>query len=109
MSSNIKIGAGGLSFFLLMAVLGYFVYGGTGGFVAMFILTFAYTLSCLLALIPFIGVFAQGLIMFYLVNPWFFGFTGITATWLTWFAFVVYVIVGILVTIITSAWALKKL
>lgn len=68
---------------LLIAALGYFVYGGINGALAIFVL---YSLSGLLALLGFIPVL--GVILTYIVNDLFvfpvvFSLTGITATWLT--------------------------
>lgn len=108
MSNSGNVGGGGLIFFLVIAALGYFVYGGIGGAIAMFILTFVYGLVSLLSLIPFVGVFVQGLAMFYLVNPWIFGFTGITSTWLTGLVFWINIIVGIFATIVTSLLLMRK-
>jgi len=96
----------GLGFDFLLVVLfgalGYFVYHGVGGALAMVILTILYALATLLSLIPFAGAFIQWLVMTYAINPFVFHLTHIHYTWLVAVAFWVYLGLGIIMTIIMS-------
>jgi len=96
----------GLGFDFLLVVLfgalGYFVYHGVGGALAMVILTILYALATLLSLIPFFGAFVQWLVMTYAINPFVFHLTHIHYTWLVAVAFWVYLGLGIIITIIMS-------
>jgi hypothetical protein len=88
--------------FFIVAGLGYFVYGGMNGALAMVVVWFIYQLCLLLALIPFIGVFIQAFVTFNYAWPWVAQLTSVGASWLTTLMFVVSVILGIMVTIATS-------
>jgi len=96
----------GLGFDFLLVVLfgalGYFVYHGVDGALAMVILTILYALATLLSLIPFFGAFVQWLVMTYAINPFVFHLTHIHYTWLVAVAFWVYLALGIIITIIMS-------
>jgi fructose-specific phosphotransferase system IIC component len=97
-SSRISIGSE-LGLTLLWAALGYFVYNGLTGTFAMIILSILYGLATFLSLIPFVGVILQGLLMYFLITPWVFEFTGITATWLTLLVFWIDIIFGCIITL----------
>jgi len=103
----------GLGFDFLLVVLfgalGYFVYHGVGGALAMVILTILYALATLLSLIPFAGAFVQWLVMTYAINPFVFHLTHIHYTWLVAVAFWVYLGLGIIITLIMSLIALAVL
>jgi len=96
----------GLGFDFLLVVLfgalGYFVYHGVGGALAMVILTILYALATLLSLIPFFGAAVQWAVMAYAINPFVFHLTHIHYTWLVAVAFWVYLALGIIMTIIIS-------
>jgi len=96
----------GLGFDFLLVVLfgalGYFVYHGVGGALAMVILTILYALATLLSLIPFAGAFIQWLVMTYAIKPFVFHLTHIHSTWLTFAAFWVYLGLGIVITAIMT-------
>ncbi len=94
----------GLDFLLvvLFGALGYFVYHGVDGALAMVILTILYALATLLSLIPFAGAFVQWLVMTYAIKPFVFHLTHIHSTWLTFAAFWVYLGLGIVITIIMT-------
>jgi len=94
----------GLDFFLvlLFGALGYFVYQGVNGALAMVILTILYALATLLSLIPFFGAFVQWLVMAYAINPFVFHLTHIHYTWLVAVAFWVYLGLGIVITAIMT-------
>ena len=87
---------------LLFSALGYFVYHGVDGALAMLILTILYALATLLSLIPFAGAFFQWLVMTYAIRPFVFHLTHIYSTWLTSAAFWVYLGLGIIITLIMS-------
>jgi hypothetical protein len=87
---------------LLWSALGYFVYGGLGGALAIIILYFLYAFCIFLAVIPFAGVAIQYFVSVRLVNPWVFSLTGIGSTWLTAVMLWVDVAVGALLTSATS-------
>jgi hypothetical protein len=102
-NKNVYTGIG-IDFFLviLFGALGYFVYGGVGGALAMVILTILYALATFLSLIPFAGAFFQWLVMTYAIRPFVFHLTHIHSTWLTFAAFWVYLGLGIVLTAIMS-------
>jgi hypothetical protein len=87
---------------LLFSALGYFVYHGVDGFLAMLILTILYALATLLSLIPFAGAFVQWAVMAYAIDPFVFHLTHIHYTWLVAVAFWVYLALGIIITLIMS-------
>jgi fructose-specific phosphotransferase system IIC component len=89
-------------FTILWVALGYFVYGGLSGALAILVLSLLFDVVILVSLIPFVGVVIQGLIMNYLIAPWVFGVTSITATWLTTSMFWINIIIGFVLTIIMS-------
>ncbi len=91
-----------LKFHLFWAALGYFVYGGLDGALAVFILSILYGLCLFLALIPFAGALIQYLIMDRLVTPWVFSLTRIGPTWLTALMFWVTLAEGAVFTLLTS-------
>jgi hypothetical protein len=87
---------------LLFGALGYFVYHGVGGALAMVILTILYAFAGLLSLIPFFGAAVQWAVMAYAINPFVFHLTHIHYTWLVAVAFWVYLALGIIITLIMS-------
>jgi hypothetical protein len=89
-------------FLVLWAAIGYFVYGGMAGTMAMVILWILYGLATLLAMIPFAGVIVQGLVMFFVINPWVTSLTGIGGSWLTAVMFAFSIIYGIIITIVMT-------
>jgi hypothetical protein len=91
-----------LTFHLFWAALGYFVYGGLDGALAVFILSFLYGLCLFLALIPFAGAAIQYLVMDRLVTPWVFSLARIEPTWLTALMFWVTLAEGAVFTLLTS-------
>ena len=100
-SSGISIGGTWL-LIILWAALGYFVYNGLTGVFAMIILGVLFGLVILLASIPFVGVVIQGLVMYFLIQPWVFDFTGITGTWLTSLIFWIDIIFGCIITLVMT-------
>jgi len=87
---------------ILFAALGYFVYDGVSGALAMLILTILYALAGLLSIIPFAGAAIQWAVMAYAINPFVFHLTHIHYTWLVSIAFWVYLAFGIIITAIMT-------
>jgi hypothetical protein len=87
---------------ILFAALGYFVYNGVSGALAMLILTILYALAGLLSIIPFAGAAIQWAVMAYAINPFVFHLTHIHYTWLVSIAFWVYLAFGIIITAIIT-------
>jgi len=94
---------------ILFTALGYFVYGGVDGALAVLVLCMLYSLAGLSSLAPFIGFIIQALLMYYFVNPFVFGLTHIAPTWLTDLAFWVYLVMGAVITVFTTAWPIATL
>jgi hypothetical protein len=94
---------------LLFGALGYFVYHGVGGALAMVILTILYALAGFLSLIPFAGAAIQWAVMAYAINPFVFHLAHIHYTWLVAVAFWVYLGLGIVMTAIMTLAALAVL
>lgn len=94
---------------ILFTALGYFVYGGVDGALAVLVLCMLYSLAGLASLAPFIGFITQALLMYYFVNPFVFGLTHIAPTWLTDLAFWVYLVMGAVITVFTTAWLIATL
>jgi hypothetical protein len=93
----------------LWTALGYFVYHGLAGMLAVLALSILYSLATLLALIPFAGVVLQGLVMHFLITPWVFELTGIEATWLTALVFWVDIALGCFLTFTMSLAAIEAI
>ena len=96
-------GIGGWMFFLILwASLGYFIYNGTSGAVAIALLCVLYGLVLLFSLIPFCGAAIQCMVMYLIVWPWVSSLAGIGATWLTTMIFWFSLIAGIIITLVTT-------
>jgi len=92
-----------LCLLILFPILAYFVYGKSIDFaLAVLILLLCYELTLIVGCIPFVGALAQGLIMWFFVNPFVFSLTGLYPTWLTILAFLLILIFGILMTILST-------
>jgi len=85
------------TFFL--SALGYFVYGGLGGFLAIFLYTILMGLTIILGFIPLVGIPLQISAMIRLIEPFVFNLTGIHGTLLTAFIFGYNLAVGIFINI----------
>lgn len=94
---------------LFWAVLGFFVYDGLNGALAMIVLSFLFGLAALLSIIPVVGVFIQYYVSITYILPFIINLTGITATWLTTTMLVVSIIMGIIITAMTTFVLLKSL
>lgn len=92
---------GELVLLLLFTALGYFVYGKDGA-VAMFVLGVFYSLSMLIAIIPFIGCFVQATLMKYIIWVYVSELVNISPSLLTLCMFWCFVVYGIIITIATS-------
>jgi len=99
-----------LCLLILLPILGYFVYGKSIDFaLAVLILLLCYELTLIIGCLPFVGALAQGLIMWFFVNPLVFSLTGLYPTWLTTLAFLLVLIYGILMTILSTLMLLVML
>ncbi|MCK9577133.1 MAG: hypothetical protein M0R51_14610 [Clostridia bacterium] len=85
---------------LFWCVLGYFVYDGINGAIAIFALSFLYSAAALISIIPGIGIIIQYYVSIYLILPFIIELTGITVSWLTTAMLVVSMIYGVIITII---------
>jgi len=85
----------------LFTLLGYFVYGGIKGALAVLLLTIACDFMLVISVIPFVGWLIQGLIMNWVITN-FPALTGFPLTWLTSTVFWVYLAFGILISVISS-------
>jgi hypothetical protein len=85
------------TFFL--SALGYFVYGGLGGFLAIFLYTILMGLTIILGFIPLVGIPLQIAAMIWLIEPFVFNLTGIHGTLLTAFIFGYNFAIGIFINI----------
>jgi hypothetical protein len=95
-------GYSGLLYLAIVAVLGYFVYGGIDGALAMVLVWFILGLCIILAMIPFVGIVLQWWVSTAYVIPFLFELTGIGETWLTTVTLIIMLAIGILVTIVMS-------
>jgi len=67
-----------LCLLILFPILAYFVYGKSIDFaLAVLILLLCYELTLIVGCIPFVGALAQGLIMWFFVNPFVFSLDAI--------------------------------
>jgi len=109
---NVNVSFNSLYFSILLTVLftllGYFVYGGIKGALAILLLTIACNFILMIGIIPFVGWLIQGLIMNWVITN-FPALTGFPLTWLTSTIFWVYLAFGILIGIISSIIVLMAL
>jgi hypothetical protein len=89
---------------LLTAALGYFVYGGINGALAIFVLDILSGLAVLLGFIPVVGVLLTYMINDLFVFPFVFNLTGITATWLTNFIFWANIVISAICSLCAIVW-----
>ncbi len=107
---GITIGTYHVSLFYtaLFSVLGYFVYGGVTGLMAMLALCLIYDLALYLSIIPFGGSIIQALVMSFLSRK-LFAMLSIYSSWLTTCVFWCYLICGIIITIVVTAFVIANL
>jgi len=92
----------GLFYTVLFSVLGYFVYGGVRGLMAVLALCLLCDLTLCLSVIPFGGSVIQAVIM-NLISHKLFIILNIYPSWLTTCIFWCYLICGIIITILVTA------
>ena len=92
----------GLIGLIVFACLGYFVYGGIGGAIAIVVVCFIYGLTTLLSFIPYAGFVVQFLTIHYLAWPWVSEFTNIGESWLTTAILCLTIISGFIYTIAST-------
>ena len=105
---TIKTSYFGLFCTVLFSILGYFVYDGVRGSVAMLALSLVYYLIFCLSIIPFGGCIIQAIVM-YLVSHKLFGILSIYPSWLTTTVFWCYLICGIVITILVTTIVIANL
>ena len=98
----------GLFYTVLFSVMGYFVYGGVRGLMAMLALCLFCDLALCLSAIPFGGSIIQAVIM-NLISHKFFIILNIYPSWLTTCVFWCYLICGIVITILVTAIVIANL
>jgi len=98
----------GLFYTVLFSVLGYFVYGGIEGLMAVLALCLLYDLALCLSAIPFCGSIIQAVVM-NLLSHKFFIILSIYPSWLTTCIFWCYLICGIIITILVTAIVIANL
>ena len=99
---TIKTSYIGLLYTVLFSVLGYFVYGGVRGLMAMLALCLFYDLVLCLSIIPFVGSIIQAVAM-NLISYKLFTILSIYPSWLTTCIFWCYLVCGIVITILVTA------
>jgi len=92
----------GLFYTVFFSVLGYFVYDGLRGMMAVLAFCLLYDLALCLSIIPFGGSIIQAVVM-NLISHKLFIMTGIYPSWLTTCMFWCYLICGIVITILVTA------
>ena len=109
-SRNISINAFPHSLLItaLFSLLGYFVYGGIKGALAILLLCIVFDFTLFLSLIPFVGWLVQALLMKVAIAD-ILALTCISTTWLTSTIFWVYLVFGIIISIASSLIVLMAL
>jgi len=97
-----------LFYIVLFSVLGYFVYDGVRGSMAILALCLVYYLIFCLSIIPFGGCIIQAVVM-HLVSHKLFDILNIYPSWLTTCIFWCYLICGIVITILVTAIVIANL
>ena len=107
-SVTIRTSYFGLFYTVLFSVLGYFVYGGIEGLMAVLALCLFYDLALCLSIIPFGGSIIQAVVM-NLISHKLFTILNIYPTWLTTCIFWCYLVCGIVITILVTAIVIANL
>ena len=100
-SSSSYAGAG--IAFVFFTIMGYFVYGGLDGALAMIVLYLVLATVALLSLIPFIGIVLQYWVSTEIAMMWIMPIIGIYATWLTTLMLIVFMIMGFIYWALVTA------
>ena len=82
--------------------LGWFVYGGIGGGLAILLLCVVYAALSVLSVIPFVGFIAQAYVLLNYAWPIISEYTSMEAGLLTTIIFVIYMFSGIIITVNTT-------
>ena len=99
---TIKTSYFGLFYTVFFSVLGYFVYDGVRGLMAMLVLCLLYDLALYLSVIPFGGSIIQAVVM-NLISYKLFTILSVYPSWLTTCVFWCYLVCGIVITILVTA------
>jgi len=105
---TIKTSYFSLFYTVLFSVLGYFVYDGIRGIMAILAFCLLYDLALCLSIIPFGGSIIQAVVM-NLISHKLFIILGIHPSWLTTCMFWCYLICGIVITILVTAIVIANL
>ena len=97
-----------LLFKALFPLLGYFVYGGIKGALAILLLCIICDFTLFLSLIPFVGWLVQALVMRFAITK-ILALTCVSTTWLISTIFWVYLVFGIIISIASSLTLLMAL
>jgi hypothetical protein len=101
--TNEKAGIGiWLTVWAILALLGYFIYSGVNGALAILLIYLVVGFCTLLSIIPFVGIFLQNGFVTNTVFPYLFKITGIYSTWLTDVIYVYYLVIGSIMCVIMS-------
>lgn len=92
----------GVILLILFAIIGYFIYGGIDGALAITAYCILSYIAIVVALIPFGGFPLQWILTRWVIEPWIFEVTGIWATNLTMVIQILVFIAGLIICIIMS-------
>lgn len=87
-----------LKIYIVLCLIGYFIYGGVDGLLMIAMLGILLALSTTIALIPFAGVFIQWFIISTYIVPFILDLTGLASSWLTSLMVISVLIIGIVYT-----------
>jgi hypothetical protein len=107
--ANLDLGLG--IFAVMTFILGWFVYGGINGALAMVLIEILIGFTCLFGLIPIIGVLFYWLVAHFWVIPWVLSLTQLSNSFVVGFLFSLGLLGSIILTIISTiaiiGWAIK--
>jgi hypothetical protein len=106
---KVSVNLGSLPFLIVAAILGYFVYGGIDGALAMIVFTLAIGVVSLISLIPLVGFIIYALLVYMWVFPWIMPILHIYPTWLTSGIFGIYVVATFVVSLMSAGVFIKWL
>lgn len=86
-------------FYLLVTLLGYFVYGGLNGALGTLLLVIVVSIVSVVSIVPFVGVFIQYYLLTRFVFPYIYSITGLYSTWVTDVILWTFMVIGCIVWI----------
>lgn len=87
----------------MWTLLGYFIYHGVPGAVGTLLLAILFGFCTVISLIPFVGVIIQGVLMYFVVEPWVLELTGLQHSWLFEMMFYTFLVIGAVMTFLITA------